>query len=60
MTLLPPTVSPLLSPACPYSFNPFKTIQRPNVPEGTIYLSGLSVTGELNWLAAGQLEQLQG
>lgn len=44
--------SPLLSPASSYSFNSFKIIQRPNVPEGTVYLSGLSVTWELNWLAA--------
>lgn len=44
--------SPLLSLARSYSFNSFKIIQRPNVPEGTIYLSGLSVTWELNWLAA--------
>lgn len=44
--------SPLLSPARSYSFNSFKIIQRPNVPEGTVYLSGLPVTWELNWLAA--------
>lgn len=56
----PQCCSLFLSPARPYSFNPFKTIQKPNVPEGAIYLSGLSVTRELNWLAAGQLELFQG
>lgn len=52
MTPSPRLSSPLLSPACSYSFNSFKIIQRPNVPEGTVYLSGLFVTWELNWLAA--------
>ena len=44
--------SPLLFPPHPYSFKPFKTIQRPNVPEGTIHLSGFSRSGSLiSWLA---------
>ena len=52
--------SPLLFPVRPYSFKPFKIIQRPNVPEGTIHLSGFSRSRSLiDWqgrIAAPQLQ----
>lgn len=47
--------SPHHCPARPYSFHPFKVIQRPNVPEGT-FIIGLLYDQKLNWLASSTLQ----